>query len=491
MNESSLLGDLIDLHAALRADRTIDPDHKKQRDRRIGTTLPHGKHRPVQQLRGWLARVDIPGWERTGHTAVQLHRLVGVILALLGLATGWGLAQAVLHYTGDAPINIVNVLVVLILPQLLLLLLWCLAAIPVRLPLIGSLRSTLGFLNPGRLARALVQRLPSSAEQRMDGLWDADNAIAMAPAARWQVSFWSQLFSVAFNIGALLAFFYLIAFSDLAFGWSTTLVIDSTRFHGVVAALSWPWHAVVPEAVPSIGLVEASRYYRLDAGRFGGAMGAGQAAQLGGWWPFLVAAIVSYGLLPRVITLAISRQRLRHHLCDALVRLPGAPELLARMNSPLISTAAPRPEVVHAVETADIAPRTHAAGEGHPFTLVAWSGSVANAEPLRPRLVAIGIEQQELLHAGGAQSTEEDQASIAALCTRREHGVAIIVKAWEPPLLEFVDFVQQVRARCKDGQPIVVLLWGGGAPVSDSDLQVWSLSLRPLKDPNLHVEAIP
>ena len=488
MSQSSLLGDLIDLHAALRADRAVDPDKKKQRDRKIGTTLPHGKRRPAQQLRGWLARVEVPGWHRTGHASVQLHRLVGLILGVLGLVTGWGLAQAVLHYTGDAPINIVNVLVVLILPQLLLLLFWCLAALPVRLPLIGGLRSMLGFLNPGRLARAMMQRFPSSDAQPTDSLWDADNAVAMAPAARWLVSFWSQLFSVAFNLGALLAVFYLIAFSDLAFGWSTTLAIDSTRFHGIVSLLSWPWHALVPEAVPSAALVEASRYYRLDTGALGN---AAQAAQLGGWWPFLVAALVSYGLLPRLVTLTISWQRLRHHLRDALVRLPGAPELLARMNSPLISTAAPRPEPVHAVETAVDSPRNQPAHSSHPFTLVAWSGSIATAAALGPGLSAIGIEQQRLLHAGGAQSTEQDQATIDALCTRRDEGVAIVVKAWEPPLLEFVDFVQQVRARCVDGQPIVVLLWGGDAAVNASDLQVWSLTLRPLKDPNLHVEAIP
>ena len=491
MSQSSLLGDLIDLHAALRADRAIDSDDKKQRDRRIGTHLPYRKHQPAQQLRAWLAQVNVPGWDRTGPAATQLHRLVGLVLAVLGLITGWGLAQAVLHYRGDAPINVVNVLAVLILPQLLLLAFWCLAALPFRLPLISGLRSLLGFLNPGRLARSLVQRIAPAAGQSTALLWDADNAVAMAPVARWLVSFWSQLFSVAFNVGALLALVYLITFSDLAFGWSTTLAVESTRFHAVVSALSWPWQALAPEAVPSMELVEASRYYRLDRGLLGNTTDSAQAAQLGGWWPFLVAALIGYGLLPRLITLTISWQRLHHHLCDALVRLPGAPELLARMNSPLISTAAPRPEVVHPVDTAVDAPRQPPVERSQPFSLVAWSGSIATAEALRPRLSALGIEPQGLLHAGGAQHTAEDQATIDALCAQRAQGVAIIVKAWEPPLLEFVDFVQQVRARCNDAQPIVVLLWGGDAAVNASDLRVWSLTLRPLKDPNLHVEAIP
>ena len=491
MSHSSLLGDLIDLHAALRADRAIDADDRKQRDRRIGTHLPHRKQQPAQQLRGWLAQANVPGWERTGPAATQLHRLVGLVLAVLGLVAGWGLAQAVLHYRGDAPINIVNVLAVLVLPQLLLLAFWCLAALPFRLPLISGLRSLLGFLNPGRLARSLVQRVAPAAGQSAAMLWDADNAVAMAPVARWLVSVWSQLFSVAFNVGALLALFYLVTFSDLAFGWSTTLAVDSTRFHAVVSALSWPWQALAPEAVPSMELVEASRYYRLDGGLLGNTTDAAQAAQLGGWWPFLVAALIGYGLLPRLITLTISWQRLNHHLRDALVHLPGAPELLARMNSPLISTAAPRPEAVHPVDTVVDAPRQPPVEGNQPFSLVTWSGSIATAEALRLRLLALGIEPQGLLQAGGAQHTAEDQATIDALCAQRAQGVAIVVKAWEPPLLEFVDFVQQVRARCNDGRPIVVLLWGGDTAVNASDLRVWGLTLRPLKDPNLHVEAIP
>lgn len=492
MPHSSLLSDLIDLHAALRADRTTELDHKKQRDRRIGTMLQAGKGRAVRQLRGWLAQVQIPGWRRDGHAGAQIHHVVGLILAAFGLVFGWGLAQAVLHYTGDAPINIVNALVVLILPQLVLLLFWLLAVAPVRLPLVSSLQSALRFLNPGRLARVLAQRFPGAGGRSLEVVWDPENAIALAPAARWLASFWSQLFAFFFNVGVLLAIVYLIAFSDLAFGWSTTLAVDSASFHSLVSALAWPWHALVPEAAPSAALVEASRFYRLETGGYGSSgTTAEQAALLGAWWPFLVAAVLCYGLLPRLATLLVSWQRFHRHLGHALVRLPGAPELLARMNTPLVSTAAPQPEPAPAAEVDFIPPREHATGAKTRCTLVSWAGSVAEADDLDHRLSALGIDAVERLHAGGAQSTEEDEAAIARLCPQRDQGVAVVVKAWEPPLLEIVDFLQQVRARCTRGQAIIVLLWGGEDPVSDSDAEVWRLTLRQLKDPDLHIEAIP
>lgn len=487
MPRPSPLSDLIDLHAALQADRAVELDQKKQRDRTIGTELERARGQPSRQLRGWLARVDLPGWRRDGRAGTQLYHVLGLVLALLGLVLGWGTAQAVLHYTGDAPINVVNVLVVLVLPQLALLVFWLLAAVPARLPLIGSLQSALRFLNPGRLARMVAQRFPSAAEQSLEVVWDPENAVALAPAARWLVSLWSQLFAVAFNVGALLALFYLIAFSDLAFGWSTTLAVDSAGFHRLVTTLSWPWQGLVPEAVPSAALVEASRYYRLEAG----ADASVQAALLGGWWPFLVCALAFYGLLPRLITLLISWQRFHHHLRGALARLPGAPELLARMNSPLITTTALRPERAPELDAAPAPARANPTGPKARCTLVVWSGSVSDPERLRHRVSGIGIEPLELLHAGGARSTEQDQATIANLCPTPDQGVAIVAKSWEPPLLEFVDFVQQVRARCARAQPVIVLLWGGDAPVDARDIEVWRLTLRTLKDPDLHIEVIP
>jgi len=491
MTQSSLLAELIDLQAALRLDSRTALEHRKQRDRSIGQALQQHRKRPARQLRGWLERVEVPGWKRDGHDATQLYHVLGLILVIAGLVTGWGLARAVLYYTGDAPINIINALALLVFPQLLLLLLWLVAAVPRRIPLFSSLQSALRLLNPGRLAGLITRFFPEQRRKSLELLWDSDNALLLAPAARWLFSLWSQLFSFWFNVGLLGALFYLISFSDLAFAWSTTLNLDNAGFQRMLAGLSWPWHSLFPEAVPSPELVEISRYYRLEEGSLANGLGAAErAAQLGGWWPFLVAAVVCYGLLPRLLTLLFSWLRFRHHLGRALPRLPGAPELLARMNSPLITTAALRPETAADIESGNDRVPGQTAAYRLKCAVVDWSGAIESRERIGANLQDMGIEALDFLPAGGARSTAQDAATVASLCKHAGAGVAVIAKAWEPPLLEFLDFLQDIRAQCGRRRAIIVVLWGGPSGVSERDREPWQLTLRQLKDPDLHLEAI-
>jgi len=491
MTHSSLIGDLIDLNSALKSDRSTDSDEKKQRDRTIGQALQQQRNNAAKQVRGWLDHVRISDWKRDGHHAVQLYHALCVILVFTGLATGWGLARAVLYYTGNTPINIVNALGLLVLPQIILLLFWLLSTIPGRIPLLGSLQSALRFLNPGRLTRHLARLFPARSRHSLSLVWDAEYTTALAPAARWLFSFWSQLFSFCFNIGVLLAAFYMISFSDLAFAWSTTLYIDATTFHHMLSALSWPWHTLFPGAVPSPELVEISRYYRLEEGSLGNAATASELAlQLGQWWPFLITAIICYGLIPRLLTLFISWLRFHHHLAHALPRLPGSPELLARMNSPLISTSAPQPESVAEFDAGTGYSPSESGSYVLKCAVIDWSGSGVNSESAAKQLQTMGISCQDFLMAGGIRSTDQDNATIVSLCNLKPEGVAIIVKSWEPPLLEFLDFIQSIRAQCKRQQPIIILLWGGRDGVSGRDRETWQLTLRQLKDPDLHIEAM-
>jgi len=490
MTHSSLIGDLIDLDSALKADRSTDSDKKKQRDRALGRTLQQQRNNPARQIRGWLSQVSIDAWKRDGHHAVQLYHVLCVLLTVAGVATGWGLARAVLHYTGNAPINIVNALGLLVLLQILLLLLWCLSTIP-RVPLFGSLQSALRFLNPGRLTRHLARFFPARSRQSLSLVWDTDYATALAPATRWLFSFWSQLFAFCFNIGVLLAAFYLISFSDLAFAWSTTLNIDSATFHHMLRALSWPWHSLFADAVPSPELVDISRYYRLEEGSLAHAVTASElAAELGQWWPFLVSAIICYGFIPRLLTLLISWSRFRHHLAHALPHLPGAPELLARMNSPLITTAARQPESVADIDIDTDYEATESGSYNLQCALIDWSGTGVNTDTATRQLQAMGISFKDFLPAGGTRTTDQDNATIMSLCRLKPQGIAVMVKSWEPPLLEFLDFIHSIREQCNRQQPIIILLWGGADSVTERDHETWQLTLRQLKDPDLHIEAM-
>ncbi len=495
MTPAALLTDLIALTTALEADGATDTRRRQQRDRAIGKELHGQRKRPARQLSGWLRRVDIADWRPSGaHAGVHLYRVLGVSLAVLGLAVGWTLARGVLSYSGQTPINIFHVVSALVLPQILLLVVWLLLALPGASALFSGVRATLGVVHPGRLAQRFAARLERGRTPGLQLLWTQHQSRVMTPAGRWLVSYWSQLFAVWFNVGALLALAYLTAFSDLAFAWSTTLNLDNAEFHRLLQWLSWPWHNLYPQAVPSRELIDASRFYRLQSGGFEPAPPL-SAAQLGAWWPFLFLALTSYGLLPRLVTLLVSWLRLRVHLARALAHIAGAAELLARMNSPLVTTVCAHDDVIAGApganaDASDPVPSARTDGVAMACPVVGWSGTYAQRERLAPRLRGLGIEPLDWQDAGGGRSLHEDRTLVASLCQKRQSGVAVVVRAWEPPLLDFIDFLRDLRRQCGARQAIVVALWGGEHPVATRDSEVWRHALRQLHDPYLHVETL-
>ncbi len=259
MSHFSLLSDLIDLDEMLEKDSATDLDSRRQRDRRIGRSIQQDRHQPVSQLRAWLHEITVGDSKKNGPQGARLYHILCIALLVAGLLTGWGLASAVLYYDGQQPINVVNAVLVLVLPQVLLLLLWLLTALPFRLAVFSQLRASLGFLNPGRLTGKLAGLFANRDDRGLASLWHPDNAAILAPAARWLFSFWSQLFAFSFNIGLLMSAFFLVSSSDLAFVWSTTLTISDAAFQQLLTLFSTPWSAFLPEAVPGAELVSNSR----------------------------------------------------------------------------------------------------------------------------------------------------------------------------------------------------------------------------------------
>lgn len=491
MSHFSLLSDLIDLDGVLEKDSTTDLDSRRQRDRRIGRSSQHDRNQPVSQIRAWLREITVGDAHTNGAQGARLYHVLCVVLLVAGLLTGWGLASATLYYDGQQPINVVNAVLVLVLPQVLLLLVWLLTALPVRLPLFSQLGEPLGFLNPGRLTGQLASLFVKRDDRGLALLWHPDNAAVLAPAARWLFSFWSQLFAFSFNIGVLMCAFFLVSSSDLAFVWSTTLTISDAAFQQLLTVFSTPWSAFLPEAVPGAELVSNSRYYRLDEGTLAGAAATPQlASELGKWWPFLIAAVTGYGLLPRLVTLAFSWYRFRHHLGRALCNLPGAPELLARMNSPLVSTLAAEPEQAFKMPANDSTVKQQAGQYALQCAVIDWAGACADEAAMTGLLAAMGIRVKAFYPAGGRQSTEADAALGRSLCRQSREGIGILVRAWEPPTLEVTDFLSALRRQCGDRKPVIVLLMGDADGVTASDRDIWQLMLSQLRDPDLHVEVI-
>ena len=451
-------GTLIDLAVQLDRDDAAEASMLRERDRRIGREVDHGQD-DAERVAAWLGRLEDPP-HRGGTTLT----VVGLAAVLIGLVLGSVAARAVFHYDGSSPVNVVHVLAVFVVLQGITVGLFVLAAMPGR----AGLQEALRELSPGWLATLATRWLPGetrAALQRIVGRAGGHQRV-YGRVQKWQVLGWSQAMAVAFNLAALSGALQLILFSDLAFSWSTTLDVQPSVMHALTEALSLPW-AWWGEARPSAELIRRTQTYQAEA--FGGALGDAEARWFTRWWPFVVMSLLVYGLLPRLVTYGLTRWRLRRAVYSAVGLTPGVDRVLQRMTARAVTTRTeiPRAERDATSPVGTVEGLQPAAAA--PACVVAWSGVQAS---------------DAALPAGGGRTLDEDQQTIRE-AARREGPIRIRVKSWEPPVLEFVDFVADLREAVGDGRVIEVL------PVAaDGEARYatqWKKQLDTLGDPWLRV----
>ena len=489
------LGQLVDLRCQLRADAGRPEHELRRRDRRIGLELGAGVG-PRRQLAHWLRSVSAVAEPSPGWQAATALRLVGLILSLLGLVIGWCAAAAVFYYDGRRPVNVVRVLALFVGLQLLLMVLWVILALPARaaryLPGVAALQEVLGLLSPGRLQPLLARFLPQALRQSLQQVLGTGRSHQKlyGRVQKWAVMLWSQGFAVAFNVGALLGCLYLIVFRDIWFAWSTTLQIDAAQLHKLTGALAAPWSALLTDAAPSLKLIKATRYFQLAQGPAPGT----DPATLGGWWPFLALCMLVYGLAPRVLALAVARWRFAAAVNVAIMRTPEVGQLLVRLNRQFVETRAEQPEAAALTAPGGAASEATPAAVPPGGAAINWAG-VGLDDATAAQLVADGAVSAPapVLHAGGALAQDArviDQLTRSAA----DQPVTILVKAWEPPMMDFVDFVIELRKAVGDSRPITVMPvgldpGGGGGVPTPLELATWRDRLHAVGDPWLNVRA--
>lgn len=209
-----------------------------------------------------------------------LQQQVGAELPLpwwrwpLAMAAGMILGAAALNYSADGRINV-----------LLVWLLWA------GIPMLGSLVSVIWLLRP---AKPWLSRFSGQSvfwQPNKQQLW-------------WLLSQLQWLW-VWFALGIVLVYLLLLLFSDLAFGWSSTLLFDSELLVETIRLISCPWAALWPAAVPDAAMIELTRFARVETT-------ATSLQQASGWWPFLLASVLFYNILPRLGLVLFCRWRWHH-----------------------------------------------------------------------------------------------------------------------------------------------------------------------------------
>jgi hypothetical protein len=494
---------VVDLALQVDSDGRMTAEQRRRRDRSIGRELASLKDAPLRQVLAWLSKVSGGNGSDLGSSVARALRLGSLLTGFAGMMLGAVTAAAIFHYSGRQPVNVIHVLAVFVVLQLILLMLLVLTLLPRSLlrwiPGAATVTETLSMLSPGRFQKLASRRLPEKYRHRAAALLGTSRAhrLLFGRLEKWLIVSSSQFFAVAFNGGALLVCLYLVFFSDLAFSWNTTLQVTAADIHSATGFLSTPWKNLVPDADPSLALIEASRHYRLKEGLLPAAGLNAAPALLGGWWPFLVMSMLVYGLMPRIAFWAFSHWRLQAAINETILHLPGVRNLLERMNREYVATQAREAETAETRLPEDGAAAPTHRLQGTSCTLVSWSDAPLDRESLsRGAADTWGCSVTDILPAGGANSLAQDGEVISrAAGLAAEGGVIVFVRAWEPPLDEFLDFLTELRSALPGGTPIVV------SPLGTADrpdrsrpeaahLDMWRRGLLSLGDPWLSVEPL-
>lgn len=494
MSQPGTLKHLVDLVDQLETDQALPEAELRRRDRPIGKELAALQTQPLAQLCGWLERVGGQTPSLGSRVAAAL-RVGTLVLWMVGLLLGWLTAAAVFYYEGSHPVNVINALAVFVAAQALLLLVTGLSLLSDKLlrlvPGLSSLREAFSLFSPGRLPRLVSRFLPAryrEATRSFVGITSAHRAL-YGRVEKWLILRSGQGFGVAFNFGALAGCLYLVVFSDLAFGWSTTLQTDPSELKALTDLLSWPWAGLIPQARPSLELIETTRYFRLQAGALPGMAGSDPEI-LGEWWPFLFLCLLVYGLLPRILTLSLAVVRLQRALNQTLLHLPGVPAIFDRLNSRWVETRAEQPErsLQTPLETG-LPNRLAGHLRGQSVVVIDWGQTGLTREAFGPWLQqAWGGMLQGYFAAGGSRSLLQDEAVLASVAASPAGPVLLLVKAWEPPMAEFRDFVGDLRRALDPVRPIGVVPLGLDSsteprPADGEEAAVWATVVKQLGDP--------
>ena len=509
------VSDLIDLEYFLSTEGRSGDASERSRDRRIfleaveprlGIASPASPTFRRGALRIWLHerktvhRAERPHSVLPGEVFRESRGLLRIMVAIVGLASGAALAFSLLFYSGKTAVNVSLYLGVLVFFQILtLLLMFRFFFFKTSL---GTLRrySLLYSVLSGALER-IVTRTMHSAMSRLEGR-DRDDLKAASGLVRGvygiygRVLFWPffamvQVFGVMFNVGAIGATLIRIFTSDLAFGWQSTVQMSAEAIHTLVSILAIPWAWILgPYATPSLEQIEGSRMVLKEG------LSTLATGNLVSWWPFLVAALICYGLLPRVVLLLIAAAGERRALAKVRFSHAGCDAVLLRMFSPEVST-------LGVPDSVSPSPLVKPEAESPAAAYLSYIDSVVMVpEDILNRDVREEIDQHLGRHLGWkltrlltvSGSIAKDRPAIEAAVktlSGDERAVVLIQEAWLPPIAETLELIRAIRASGGKAMPIALLLIGKPAPgtfltpARPVDKAIWEKTVASLADPFL------
>jgi hypothetical protein len=284
-----------------------------------------------------------------------------------------------------------------------------------------------------------------------------------------------------FSIAALATLLVMVVLQDLAFGWSTTLDTGAGSYHRLVILLAAPWQSLVPAAVPSLELVEATRFFRTEA-----LLNDTEPARWGQWWPFVAMVWLVYSTLTRLVLWLLAQFHLAWRASKLLQGHPDMTALVYRLETPCLDPGNTHNDSEHLPDTDTTFQLQQPPSD---TLLISWAGAGRHNRPeelSRPDSVP---------EAGGVASLDQDRALVdevrQQLARQSAPAVTILVNAWEPPTGELADFLELARSRWPKPTPIYLfaLSHNSKQPPPDRWLSQWFRFVDRLEDRHLALAA--
>jgi len=406
----------------------LDIDTSSREERRaFGLVNIVTKSKPGEQLSAWVRenkiKLNKPALSETfSSTLYSVTLILATIVFILGFLSGVGL----LSYNGHEPVNVIYFIAMVVFLPLFTITLTLFSMFRAN-----SSQSMLVHISPAFWMEKILRLLPNKIEDDL-------KEVKINPLlANWIVIKRSQIIALSFSFGLLLALLGVVATKDIAFAWSTTLSIGPESFHHFLHTLAFPWRDVYPSALPSVELIEQSQYFRLGD-KLSDEM-IQNASKLGEWWKFLAFATLFYAILLRFVVYLLSQVGLNRAIGRSFLMLDGAKKLLNDMNEPIISTHANENEQQFIQRSTAYDQMIHILDASYD-AVQGWAISEENLSVIADSMKVIS---PKFFEAGGANTLDEDMEIIH----HSKGEVLLYVKSWEPPTMDFIDYLEALAKR--------------------------------------------
>lgn len=427
---------LLDFDACAQKDEGQASVFLHRRDRKFALTCEEQGIKPSPQR--WIKYInrfsdsaeDSNQSQQTSRFWQRVRGSFAAVGALFGVLTMLGL----LFYDGGQRIN-VTVIIAFVAFQLFL-----------------ALLTTVQSLAGWQPWRALLWRFRKNSQPEM--LTNLQ-PVLMARAA--------QLGGLCFASAGLISLLLMVLLQDLAFGWSTTLETNAHSYHALVATIAAPWAWLWPAAAPDLGLVEATRFFRANAGQ-----SDINPARWGEWWPFIAMLWGTWALLPRFILFLLAGVLISRKSRLLLAKHPAMHALLYRMETETLDTgneendASDLPNLNNQIALTPL-PKAD--------ILLSWAGAGDTELP------ALLTQNKKILaKIGGRMTLADDSNTLGKVATylsqQSNRCVLLATRSWEPPTGELEDFLTKAQEYWPKTTQIVIVPLATNAALEPLEHQV-------------------